>query len=186
MKQVEIIAALRILGVEVAEDAKYNALQKTLADLGTACKGNYVGKMDDDMLADDPLCQGCDLLAKCIEYNAAQAAAAVATPKTSGTRGASRGSDSKVFIANMIGAGAFTRKEIIESYLDHFPGQVKSTVGTYLSDSKNPKYNVFPFKVVVNNGIFSFDFSKENKKPYVKNTDWWANVIRPTDLQPAA
>jgi len=62
-----------------------------------------------------------------------------------------------LFLLSLIEEGRFTRKEIIEKTLKKFPSASKSSLGTFLTDSKNPKYNKFDSLVKQGkNGILSF------------------------------
>ena len=62
-----------------------------------------------------------------------------------------------LFLLSMIKEGKFTRKEIIEKTLEKFPSASKSSLGTLLTDSKNPKYNRFDKLVKQGkDGILSF------------------------------
>lgn len=61
------------------------------------------------------------------------------------------------YIGKLIGAGKYTRKQIIEKTLEAFPEIKPSTVATALADGKNEKYNSFP-RIVKEDakGIISF------------------------------
>lgn len=71
------------------------------------------------------------------------------TRKSSTGKSVRRTSDAKQFIESALGAGCFTRDQIIDGYMISFPDKARSTVMTYLSDSQNPKYNAFPKLVTV-------------------------------------
>jgi len=110
------------------------------------------GKLD----MDDKQCRGkgkksCnkankEMYAAC-EKATADAAEAVATKKAATGTKAKKSSESKLFIAACLAAGRHTRKEIMNLYLTQYPDHAASTVGTYLSDSQNEKYD--PFKRIV-------------------------------------
>ena len=63
----------------------------------------------------------------------------------------------KEYIKDLITKAKFTKAEIVEKVLDRFPSINASTVVTFLTDQKNPKYNTVGEIVKVNEkGIFSF------------------------------
>ena len=71
----------------------------------------------------------------------------------------------RAFMADLIGKGKFTKKEILEKTAERFPKITTSTISTILSDSKNPKYNRFD-KLVEENAetkVFSFLTSPEGR-----------------------
>jgi len=82
-------------------------------------------------------------------------APAVATERSAKDKSASK---RKVKTEDLIAAGKYTRAEIVEKILAEFAVS-KSTIGTVLSDGKNPKYNKFEKLVVEDKttGILSFE-----------------------------
>lgn len=102
---------------------------------------------------DDPTCEDCKAESQAVYEACAAKAQAVVKPAKRTTNGLGRKpSAQKQFVADMLAAGQYTRKQIIDGFLLQFPDAAKSTVTTYLSDSKNPKYNKFPFLVKVREG----------------------------------
>ncbi len=75
-----------------------------------------------------------------------KAAEAASSGKKSNGNGVKRGHTSPkyLFILNKVSESKWTRKEIMAAWLAEFPDASKTTVGTYLSDGKNPTYNQFP------------------------------------------
>jgi len=62
-----------------------------------------------------------------------------------------------LFVQGLIQEGTHTRKEVVTLFLEKWPETAKATVGTLISDGKNPKYNKFPHLVVVaEDGKISF------------------------------
>ncbi len=53
------------------------------------------------------------------------------------------------FFTPLIRSGKYTQKELVEQGLVEYPHLVRSTLQTFLTDSKNKKYNKFPKLVVV-------------------------------------
>lgn len=60
------------------------------------------------------------------------------------------------FLSPLISEGAFTAKELSEAAMKQFPTLTESTIRTFLTDSKNVKYNKFEKLVVVKEGKLSF------------------------------
>jgi len=61
-------------------------------------------------------------------------------------------------IKEMIAEGTHTRKEIMDALLAAYPEVPPSAFATHLTDAKNPKYNTFGQKVVIDtNGISKFE-----------------------------
>jgi len=90
-------------------------------------------------------CQAClkafpNRAEACTAATALRASTKPVKPRKSGVK---RDSASKQLIQDMLSEGKHTRAQIIKAYLDAFPEKAKSTVMTYLSDSKNPKYSAF-------------------------------------------
>jgi hypothetical protein len=112
----------------------------------------------------DEACVVCKALSACMNQQAALTGAKAAKKTGNGRKRATKSSESKLFIQNMIDAGKHTRSEIIEAYLAAYPTHQKSTVGTYLSDSKNPKYQPFPWLATVDKKSKVFSFLKEEVK----------------------
>lgn len=74
-------------------------------------------------------------------------------------------SESKLYVQSLLAQGKHTRPQIIDKYLAKYPTRAKTTVGTYLSDSKNPRYSAFPWMVVQGkDGVLSFN----KKAPVVR------------------
>jgi len=66
-------------------------------------------------------------------------------------------SELKLFLKEKISEGKYTRKEIVKMAMEVFPSR-KSSVATYLTDGKNPKYNIFSQLVIqANDEILSFE-----------------------------
>ena len=49
-------------------------------------------------------------------------------------------SDVKKLIKELINKGTHTRQQIVDTVIDKYPAKAVSTVNTYITDSKNPKY----------------------------------------------
>ncbi len=111
----------------------------------------------------DEACRDCKALTACLDQQAALTGAKAAKTAGTGRKRAGKSSESKKFIEDMIAAGKHTRKEIMESYLAKYPSHQPSTVGTYLSDSKNPKYQPFSLLAQVDKKtkVFSFVVAEE-------------------------
>jgi len=73
-------------------------------------------------------------------------------------------SAAKEFIAEQIRAAKYTRNEIISAYLDTFADKKKSTVATYLSDSKNATYTAFDYLAREDKKTKVFSFTKKRVK----------------------
>ncbi len=112
----------------------------------------------------DEACTACKALQACMDQQAALTGAKAAK-KGNGRKRATKSSESKKFIEDMIATGKHTRKEIMESYLAKYPTHAPSTVGPYLSDSKNPKYQPFALLATIDKKTkaFSFVAAKEVK-----------------------
>lgn len=52
--------------------------------------------------------------------------------------------DKVAFFQPLIESGKYTAKELLEMAQTAFPKMTESTIRTFLTDSKNPKYNKFP------------------------------------------
>ena len=111
----------------------------------------------------DEACVVCKALTACMNQQAALTGAKTAK-KGNGRKRATKSSESKLFIQSMIDAGKHTRKEIMDAYLIKYPSHQPTTVGTYLSDSKNPKYQPFPWLATVDKKSKVFNFVKEEVK----------------------
>jgi SOS response regulatory protein OraA/RecX len=66
----------------------------------------------------------------------------------------------KKMIEDMISAKKHTRKEIIEAVMEKFPDVTKSNLTTFLTDSKNEKYQKFEKLVVENKKTKIMSFVK--------------------------
>jgi hypothetical protein len=73
-------------------------------------------------------------------------------------------SAAKEFIAEQIRAAKYTRSEIIDAYLATFADKKKSTVATYLSDSKNRKFTAFDYLAREDKKSKVFSFTKQRVK----------------------
>jgi len=60
------------------------------------------------------------------------------------------------FFKSLIESGNYTPSELVEKGHKRFPNLTKSTILTFLIDSKNPKYNKFENLVVSNGGKLAF------------------------------
>ena len=94
----------------------------------------------------NPDCKAClkafpERAEACTQTTANRASAGTTNRRSSG--GSKKASESKQLIQDMLEAGVHTRAQIIKAYLDAHPDKAKSTVMTYLSDSKNNKYSAF-------------------------------------------
>lgn len=66
----------------------------------------------------------------------------------------------KKMIYDLITEGKYTRKQIIEKVMETFPEVTASTLGTFLTDCKNPNYNKFDkLAVQGKDKIYSFNAS---------------------------
>ncbi len=146
-----------------AEEKAEESVAAPVSTVLTEVPNELQGETCDDALflqgkADptDEACRDCKALDACLAQQAALTGAKTA-PKKTGSR-AAKSSESKLFIQNMIDAGKYTRQQIMDAYMAAYPSHQKSTVGTYLSDSKNPKYKPFPWLATVDkkNKVFSF------------------------------
>jgi hypothetical protein len=62
-----------------------------------------------------------------------------------------------LYVQSLLESGQHTRKEIVAMFLERYPEAKKTTIGTYLSDAKNPKYNQFSHLIqVAEDGKLSF------------------------------
>lgn len=77
---------------------------------------------------------------------------------SSSTRSRASKSDVKQAIESMIEQACFTRKEILTDVCARYSDIAKSTVSTYLSDSKNEKYNKLHTIVVERDNVLQFDY----------------------------
>jgi len=57
-------------------------------------------------------------------------------------------SERRPFLADLIGKGKYTRKEILEKAAEKFPEASASALLTLVTDGKNPKYNKFDHLIV--------------------------------------
>lgn len=74
----------------------------------------------------------------------------VATPVAEAKETKSVSSKDKVaFFQPLISEGKYTAAELLKMAQDHFPKLTESTIRTFLTDSKNVKYNKFEKLVVV-------------------------------------
>ncbi len=102
-----------------------------------------------DCSLDSPACSECgelmlDRQTLCLAVSA-QAAESAPPKRTVRAGGNGKKSEYKEYIQNLIEAGSWTRKAIVDAFVSSFPEAAKSTVTTYLSDSQNVKYCAFPF-----------------------------------------
>jgi len=111
----------------------------------------------------DEACVVCKALTACMNQQAALTGSKTAK-KGNGRKRATKSSESKLFIQSMIDSGKYTRGQIMDAYLAKYPTHAKTTVGTYLSDSKNAKYQPFPWLATVDKKSKVFSFIKEEVK----------------------
>jgi hypothetical protein len=57
--------------------------------------------------------------------------------------------DKVKFFQPLIAEGKYTAAELLKMAQDHFPKLTESTIRTFITDSKNPKYNKFEKLVIV-------------------------------------
>lgn len=68
------------------------------------------------------------------------------------------------FFTPLIESGKFSQKELIEKGIEKYPHLTKSTLQTFLTDSKNAKYNRFASLVVLNGEKMTFEGAKKVSK----------------------
>ena len=69
----------------------------------------------------------------------------------------SAGAEKIAFFTPLIEKGKFTKAELVEKGVEQFPHLTVSTLQTFLTDAKNPKYSKFdPLVIQDANGIMSF------------------------------
>jgi len=139
--------------------ARVTALRKDLESSSTPENSEAAPVEADLIVKNDPACsvfgeqdkghKDCQACIKAFSERAdacSQVTALRASTKTGNSRrsgGSKKSSESKVLIQEMLTEGVHTRAAIIKAYLDKYPNNAKSTVMTYLSDSKNVKYSAF-------------------------------------------
>ncbi len=68
-----------------------------------------------------------------------------------------RAAERKDFIGDMIAKSTFAAKEILEAAMEAFPEVKKSTIQTFITDSKNEKYKKYEKLVIVVDGKVQFE-----------------------------
>ena len=72
-----------------------------------------------------------------------------------------RSSERLAFLGLLIAENKWTRKDLIEKAMAHFPAVSRDAIQTILSDGKNPKYNRFDALIVEQeNGVMRFEGKK--------------------------
>ena len=80
-----------------------------------------------------------------------------AAAKSVAVKKGSAGAEKVAFFAPLIGKGKYTKAELVEKGIEKFPHLTASTLQTFLTDAKNPKYNKFDEVVVQDEkGVLSF------------------------------